>query len=78
MKTDARDAKGLTLAEESYEHLVGLIGVGDKAAAIFLPKCGPAPEVGIYDQVAEVNPVRAVHPYDVFIWLQDEFLGTPT
>ena len=78
MKTDARDAEVPILAEESRDHISRLVGVDDEAAPFFLPKSGPAPEVGVYDQIPEVKLMRAVHPYNVFTWPQGEFLGVPT
>lgn len=45
------------MAEDSCEHLAGLVGVGGEAEATVLPEWGPAPQVGIYNQVAEVDPV---------------------
>lgn len=78
MKTDARDAEGPILAEDSRDHVSKLVRVDDKAATVFLPKTGPAPEVGVYDQIPEVNLMGAIHPYNVFAWEQDEFLDIPT
>ena len=66
------------LATDSREHLPLLVGEDGEGVAIFLPKRGIVPLICEYDQVSDKHPVGAVDQIDVFSWLQEEFLGSPT